>query len=104
MIAGVEDPTIMEMIACREALALAENLNVYNLMIASDSKQTVQNIAEGSRGKHESVVAEINLRSSSFLLRLPCQRKIAQFFISRYGTPHLVGPMHDRTCIPHSGF
>lgn len=39
VIAGLDDPAILEAKACREALAMSEDLNLRNLVVASDSKQ-----------------------------------------------------------------
>ncbi|XBI57913.1 hypothetical protein VPH35_039223 [Triticum aestivum] len=59
VIAGLKDPLILETIAWRETLALAENLNLHNVAIASDSKQAISDINKTSLGKNGSVVKEI---------------------------------------------
>jgi hypothetical protein len=38
---GITDPTVLESIACREALALADHLGISNTYIASDCKQVI---------------------------------------------------------------
>ena len=49
----------METIACREALALPEDLNLHNVAIAFDSKQAISDINKISMGKNGSVVKDI---------------------------------------------
>ena len=44
VIYGVHDPTALEAIACREALALAEDLNLQQFIISSDCKEVVSDI------------------------------------------------------------
>ena len=51
IIDGVHDPTTLEAIACREAIPLAQDLQVRNFVISSHSKQVVNNnILRGSQG------------------------------------------------------
>ncbi|XP_020195716.1 uncharacterized protein [Aegilops tauschii subsp. strangulata] len=49
---GITDPTTLETFACREALALAEDLQVTNMMVASDCKGVVLDINEETGGPH----------------------------------------------------
>ncbi|VAI44478.1 unnamed protein product [Triticum turgidum subsp. durum] len=42
------DPTVLETFACREALSLAEDLHVQNLMVASDCQGVVNDIVHGT--------------------------------------------------------
>ena len=67
VIAGVDDPVILETIACREALALAEDLNLNNLIIASDAKQVVSDISKSRMGRNATIIHEIRSRASSFV-------------------------------------
>jgi ribonuclease HI len=41
---GITDPTALEVIACREALPLAQDLSLTHVIIASDSQEVVTNI------------------------------------------------------------
>ncbi|XP_073354033.1 uncharacterized protein [Aegilops tauschii subsp. strangulata] len=59
VIAGVDDLEILETIACREALALAQDLNIQNLLVASDSKGAVGAIINRSCGTNGAIVMEI---------------------------------------------
>ena len=66
MIAGVDDPGILESIACREGLTLAQDLNIHNLVVASDSKGIVGAINNNSRGSNGAIISEIHSRVLSF--------------------------------------
>ena len=46
--AGISDPATLECMAIREALALADNLNVSTIQVASDSKVVVEDIRENN--------------------------------------------------------
>ena len=39
VIDGIWDPTTLEAIACRETIALAEDLHIQQMVVASDCKQ-----------------------------------------------------------------
>ena len=64
VIGGVDDPEILETIACREGLALAQDLNISNVVVASDSKGVVQAINSKSRGNSGAIIFEIHSRVS----------------------------------------
>jgi ribonuclease HI len=65
IIKGFTDPASLEAIACREALALAEDLALQRVYIASDCKNVVEVLREGTMGKYSSITREIAARSSS---------------------------------------
>lgn len=46
VIGGIDDHVVLEAIACREGLALAEDVHLQNFIITSDSKQVVSNITK----------------------------------------------------------
>ena len=48
--AGIIDSTLLEAFACREALALAEDLRIQMMHVASDSEEVVKDIKQGSGG------------------------------------------------------
>lgn len=54
VIAGVWDAATLEAIACREAIALAEDLNQQQFIVASDCKQVIEDIAKGNLGPTKS--------------------------------------------------
>ena len=63
---GLHDPATLEVIACREALALAADLNVHQFVISSDSKQAVGDINSGAKGGYGAIIKEIKLHALAF--------------------------------------
>jgi hypothetical protein len=61
---GITDPSTLESLACREALAV--DLGLSRLLVASDCKQVVSDIADGTLCKYGAVVAEIKARARQF--------------------------------------
>lgn len=62
VIKGFYDPSTLEMIACREALALAHDLWIQYLVISCDAKGVVEEINTSSGGVHSTIVNEIQGR------------------------------------------
>ena len=105
----LDDPLILETIACREALALAEDLNLQNVLITSDCKQAIRDINNASMGKNGSIVREIITRSSDFLCKFSYEGRAANkeahslvsFAIGRGPGRHTwLGQPHNPSCIP----
>jgi hypothetical protein len=65
---GIQDPTIVDVIACREALDLVLDLNISRVIIASGCQGAMKDINDGSRRVSGAILAEIERRRS--LLRL----------------------------------
>jgi hypothetical protein len=63
---GITDPAVLETLACREALVLAEDLMLSSLYVASDIKQVVKEIHDGSQGRNGAIISEINHKTSLF--------------------------------------
>jgi ribonuclease HI len=63
---GVFDPPTLEALACREALALATDVAGRRLVIASDCKQVVLDIAERTGGQYAAIIQEINIQRLDF--------------------------------------
>ena len=63
---GILDPTCLEALACREALCLAADLMLQNVVISCDSKGMVEDIKDGTAGRHEMIIKEIWERMNSF--------------------------------------
>ena len=110
MVAGLDDPSVLETFACREGLALAEDLNLHNFVIASDSKQTIADINQGTRGGNGSIVHEISLRASLFHCNFTFERRainvdahrLAKYSLTLGQGRHIwLGQPHDPNCIPH---
>ena len=47
---GVTDPVMLETFACREALSLAEDLNLHKITVACDSQGVIDDINKGTGG------------------------------------------------------
>ena len=57
----------MEAIACREGLALASDLAVRKIRLATDNISVVRNIKSGSKGVYAHIVEEIRARAGGFV-------------------------------------
>lgn len=66
MVYRVIDPVELEAYACREALALAEDLNAQNILVASDCQAVVNDIKHGTGGAHSAIIREILVYMRSF--------------------------------------
>ena len=82
--AGITVPATLEALACREALALAQDLSLSHVIVASDSKVVVQDIKLGIGEMYATIVKEIretmelfHQRSSSLKAGKPIKRHIA---------------------------
>jgi hypothetical protein len=56
---GIVDPATLEAIACREGLALAADLNIKHILIATDCKHLVKDIKSGTDGLYGIIIKEI---------------------------------------------
>ena len=61
------DPLLLETYACREALALADDLAVRNICVACDCQEVVNDINRGIGGPNASIVYEILSLCKSFI-------------------------------------
>uniref|UniRef100_A0A452XPQ8 RNase H type-1 domain-containing protein n=1 Tax=Aegilops tauschii subsp. strangulata TaxID=200361 RepID=A0A452XPQ8_AEGTS len=109
VIAGVDDPAILETIACHEELALAEDLNLNNLIIASDAKQVVSDNSVSHMGRNAAIIQEIRSRASSFVCNFMFEgraanrdvHKLAKYSLSLGPGRHIwLGQPQATTCIP----
>lgn len=66
MFPDINDPAILEALACREALALAADLGIQTPMIILDCKGVVDDIQRGTGGYYENITREILLSSNRF--------------------------------------
>jgi hypothetical protein len=62
----LSDPENLEAVACREGIALAEDLALSKFQIASDCQNVVTDMKQGAMGKHSSILREIKARSTHF--------------------------------------
>jgi ribonuclease HI len=67
---GVSDRPTLEALACREALALATDVALNCLIIASDCRQVVLDIAAGTGGQYAAILQEINIQRLDFRMCL----------------------------------
>uniref|UniRef100_A0A453MCY5 RNase H type-1 domain-containing protein n=1 Tax=Aegilops tauschii subsp. strangulata TaxID=200361 RepID=A0A453MCY5_AEGTS len=109
VIAGVDDPEILETIACREGLAMAQDLNINNLVIASDSKGVVGAINNKSQGSSGAIITEIHSRVISLncvftfegrAVNVEAHRLAKHAFPLGPGRHIWLGQPHDQRCIP----
>ena len=111
VVEGMQDAAILECLACREALALAEDLSVHNLIVASDARQVVKDISNNSMGPYGMVISEIKSRILSFNCQLVFEgcrsngdaHSLAKFSLSLARGRHLwlINP-HNPLCIPQT--
>lgn len=66
VVEGCADPETMEVVACREGLALASDLMLQRFKLASDCESVVRNIRGEGRGPYGQIVKEIKDRASIF--------------------------------------
>ena len=107
-----KEPSIkatLEAIAWREALALAEDLNIRYLVITSDCRQVIQDINTGTRGGYASIISEINHRATTFHCMFTFESRsvnyeahnLAKFALSRGLGRHVwFGQSYDQRRIP----
>jgi hypothetical protein len=60
---GITDPATLEFMACREAISLAGDLNLYRIVVASDCKEVFTDIAQETKGRYAAIVDEIKARA-----------------------------------------
>lgn len=65
---GISNPVILETYTCREVLALAEDLHVKEMKVASDCPGVVNDINQGTGGPHSAIIHEIIGYRTSFPL------------------------------------
>ncbi|XP_073362870.1 uncharacterized protein [Aegilops tauschii subsp. strangulata] len=63
---GVVDPATLGALACREALALASDLHISRVVIASDCQGVIRDIKEGTGGLYASTIKEVNETARDF--------------------------------------
>lgn len=64
---GITDPTLLETLACQEAMALAEDLGVQKIHVASDCEGVVKDIRQELGGLHGAIIKEVNARTDTFI-------------------------------------
>jgi hypothetical protein len=68
VIEGITYPSSLETLACREALALADDIAITRVLVASDCSSVVTDIRVGSMGRNGSIVSDIRSRAASHVV------------------------------------
>lgn len=63
---GVMDPETMEVMACREGLALASDLHIRKVRVASDCSNVIRSIGGAAMAPYGHIIQEIKAQASSF--------------------------------------
>jgi hypothetical protein len=74
---GISDPTTLEARACREALALSEDLALTRIHVASDCSSVVSDIQGGSLGKIGSIIS----RAAVFIIAASSTREVLRILM-----------------------
>lgn len=107
---GITDAATLEAMACREALALAQDMMLHNIVVASDSKMIVADIHRASNASYSSIINEIRERSEAFNCNFIYEGRAANVDADRLAKyshsldlgRHLwLMQPHDPFCIPH---
>lgn len=108
---GSTDPATLETIACREALALAEDLNIQRIIISSDSKQVVGDINSENLVRYGTVIKEIHSRALHFMCNFMYESRRCNIeahslakhaFSSGPGCHVWLGQSYSPICIPQT--
>ncbi|PNT68112.1 hypothetical protein BRADI_3g36095v3 [Brachypodium distachyon] len=62
----ITDPPTLEALACCEALALAKDLGVQNVCVASDAQAVIKGLFEGTRCSYSAILREVAVLSRDF--------------------------------------
>ena len=63
---GITDPETLEALACREGLALAADLHLQQIRLASDCSNVIRSLTSEGMSSYGHVIQEIKARASSF--------------------------------------
>jgi hypothetical protein len=66
MLEGISDPETLEAMACREGLAIATNLLLQRIRLATDCINVVRNIEGDGKGLYGHILQEVNARVLDF--------------------------------------
>ena len=66
VIEGITDPETMEILACREGLALANDLSFRRVQMASDCSNAVRSLSGSTLGSYGHIIKEIREGAASF--------------------------------------
>ena len=110
VVQGATDPATIEALACREAQALARDLSLQHIQMASDCKQVVSHIKQGAEGNYAGIIREVTETMSFFtacnFMFEPRTSNFEAHRLARYGITlplgrHIwLGHPHDADIIP----
>lgn len=63
---GITDPPTLEALACREALALANDLQIPRILVSSDCATVIKDIKANNGGQYGAIIKEISAWSREF--------------------------------------
>lgn len=66
MVQSISDPSSLEALACPEGLALADDLSLSRIVVASDCQVVMNEIEQGSTGAYGAIIREIKERRNHF--------------------------------------
>jgi hypothetical protein len=66
VIKGISDPTTLETMVCREALALARDLSLGHIQVVSDCLEVISSLVSENLGRFIVIMQEIKASSSEF--------------------------------------
>lgn len=108
--AGITDPKTLEVFAAREALALAADLNLQSIHIASDCEWVIKDIKHDSAGLQGAIIREINISRKAFTsCNFSHERRVFNFEphnLAKFGCSlgpgrHIwLGIPHDQNLVP----
>jgi hypothetical protein len=65
-ISGLDNPATLEVVACRKALALAQDLSLSRVCVASDCLEVIRNLQQPYMGAYSIIVDEIKETKTLF--------------------------------------
>lgn len=107
---GPTDSATLEILACCEALSVAEDLSIPMIIISCDCKRLVKDILERGGGTYEAIVKEFSIRASNSVSCLVTFEGRASNLEAHLLAKHSamldqgcylwLTPPHDPSCIP----
>jgi ribonuclease HI len=108
---GLSDPAVLEAMACREALALVQDMQLQKITVASDCLSVINNLSTTFCGSYSMVLEEIKETASQFAVAsLRHENRVSNseaHRLARFATSSSVGRQlwlvqpPDGLCIPN---
>lgn len=106
---GITYVATLEAIACRVALSLADDLQLSNFIVASNSNQVIGDIQQGNKGGYGTIISEIKKRAVMFNCTFTFEGRASNIDVDRLakilnsldqGRHVWLMQPHDPFCIP----